>query len=147
MSGHFGVDTIAAISTSLGEAALAVVRMSGPRALEIADATFVPIGKSAPLPSACISHTIHYGEMRQAGRTIDEVMLAVFRAPRTFTREDMVEITCHGGVLPTKKVLDTLLSHGARVAEPGEFSKRAFLSGRIDLTQAEAILDLIHART
>lgn len=147
MSGHFAEDTIAAISTSLGEAALAVVRMSGPRAFEIADATFFPIGKSASLPSASPSHTVHYGVVRQAGRTIDEVMLAIFRAPRTFTREDMVEITCHGGVLATKKVLDTLLSHGARIAEPGEFSKRAFLSGRIDLTQAEAIVDLIHART
>jgi tRNA modification GTPase len=147
MSGLPGADTIAAISTSLGEAALAVVRMSGPHAFEIADTTFFPLGKSGLLPSASASHTVHYGEIRETDRTIDEVMLAVFRAPRTFTREHMVEITCHGGVLPTKKVLDTLLAHGARIAEPGEFSKRAFLNGRIDLTQAEAIVDLIHART
>ncbi len=147
MSEHLCEDTIAAIATSLGEAALAIVRMSGPRAFEIADTVFFPAGRSGSRPSECASHTVHYGEVRQTGRTIDEVMLAVFRAPRTFTREDMIEITCHGGVLPTKKVLDTLLAHGARVAEPGEFSKRAFLNGRIDLTQAEAIADLIHART
>ncbi len=147
MTEHHGEETIAAIATSLGAAALAIVRISGPRSLEIADALFIPGAAAALPPSQVATHTIHYGRVQENGRTVDEVMLAVFRRPRTFTREDMVEITCHGGVLPTKKVLDAILAQGARLAEPGEFSKRAFLNGRIDLTQAEAIVDLIQART
>src|SRR2546425_78472 len=93
------------------------------------------------------SHTIHYGRIVRNNRNIDEVLLCVMRAPRTFTREDAVEITCHGGILAAKLVLDAVLENGARLAEPGEFTKRAFLNGRIDLTQAEAVADLIHART
>jgi tRNA modification GTPase len=98
-------------------------------------------------PSAAASHTIQFGHIVRDGKTIDEVLLAVMRAPRTFTREDIVEITCHGGILPAKMVLDAALSSGARLAEPGEFTRRAFLNGRIDLAQAEAVADLIHSRT
>jgi tRNA modification GTPase len=140
-------DTIAAISTPLGEAGLAVVRLSGPKALQMANAWFEPIGRESLKPVDAPSHSLHYGKIQRDGRVIDEVMLAVLRAPRTFTREDMVEITCHGGILVTKLVLDTVLAHGARLAQPGEFTKRAFINGRIDLTQAEAVADLIHSRT
>ncbi len=164
-------DTIAAIATPLGEGGLAVVRISGPAALAIADKSFLPVGKSSLKPSAAPTHTIQYGKIVRSqvdrpltpalsssggekvsertgeGEVIDEVLVAVLRAPRTFTREDTVEITCHGGLLPAKLVLDTLLEHGARAAEPGEFTKRAFINGRIDLAQAEAVADLIHSRT
>jgi tRNA modification GTPase len=140
-------DTIAAIATPLGEGGLAVVRLSGPQALAIADKSFLPIGKDSLKPSAAATHTIQFGKIVRQGRSVDEVLLAVLRAPRTFTREDTVEITCHGGLLPAKLVLDTLLENGARPAEPGEFTRRAFLNGRIDLAQAEAVADLIHSRT
>src|SRR5688572_20721221 len=140
-------DTIAAIATPLGEGGLAVIRLSGPRALAVADGSFVPIGKSSLKPSAAPTHTIHYGRIERQGKVIDEVLVAVLRAPRTFTREDVVEITCHGGLLPAKLVLDAMLEHGARLAQPGEFTRRAFLNGRIDLAQAEAVADLIHSRT
>jgi tRNA modification GTPase len=136
-------DTIAAIATPLGEAGLAVLRVSGPKAFEVADRSF----KGTVVPSKAASHTVHYGHIICADRVIDEVMLTVLRAPRTFTGEDTAEVTCHGGVLAVKLVLDTLLANGARLAEPGEFTRRAFLNGRIDLTQAEAVIDLIHART
>ena len=140
-------DTIAAIATPLGEGGLAVIRLSGSRALAIADECFQPAGKSSMKPSAAATHTIQYGKMVHEGRVIDEVLLAVLRAPRTFTRENTVEISCHGGLLPARLVLDALLAHGARSAEPGEFTKRAFLNGRIDLAQAEAVADVIHSRT
>jgi tRNA modification GTPase len=140
-------DTIAAIATPLGEGGLAVVRISGPQALAIADKSFQPVGKKSTTPVAATSHTILYGRMIRRGKAVDEVLLAVLRAPRTYTREDTVEITCHGGILPAKLVLDTLLENGARPAEPGEFTRRAFLNGRLDLAQAEAVADLIHART
>ena len=140
-------DTIAAIATPLGQGGLAVVRLSGPGALRVADRSFMPAGHQAVIPSAAPSHTIHYGRIVRAGQTVDEVLLSVMRTPRTFTREDTVEISCHGGVLPAKLVLDTLLENGARLAEPGEFTRRAFLNGRIDLAQAEAVADLIHSRT
>ena len=140
-------DTIAAIATPLGEGGLAVVRISGPQTLAVADKSFLPVGKNSLPPSAATTHTIHYGKIVRQGRSVDEVLLAVMRAPRTFTREDTVEITCHGGLLPAKLVLDTLLENGARLAEPGEFTRRAFLNGRIDLAQAEAVADLIHSRT
>jgi tRNA modification GTPase len=139
------VDTIAAISTPLGEGGIAVIRVSGPDALSIADRCFSSASKIKP--SAAPSHTIHYGRIVRRGRVVDEVMLSVLRAPRTVTREDMAEISCHGGILPAKMILDVLLEEGARLALPGEFTQRAFLNGRIDLTQAEAVLDLIHART
>jgi tRNA modification GTPase len=140
-------DTIAAIATPLGEGGLALIRLSGPLSLSIADRCFVPAGKSTVRPSSAPSHTLHYGHVRAQDQLVDEVMLSIMRAPRSFTREDVVEISCHGGVLAAKTVLDAVLACGARLALPGEFSKRAFLNGRIDLTQAEAILDLIHART
>ena len=140
-------DTITAIATPLGEGGLAVVRISGAQALAIADECFQPGGKNSLKPSTAPTHTIQFGKIVRGEKVIDEVLLAVLRAPRTFTREDIVEISCHGGLLPAKLVLDTLLSHGARLAEPGEFTKRAFLNGRIDLAQAEAVADLIHSRT
>jgi tRNA modification GTPase len=140
-------DTIAAIATPIGEGGLAVIRISGARALAVADKIFSPVGKSSLKPSAAASHTIQFGHVVRDGKTIDEVLVAVMRAPRTFTREDVVEITCHGGILPAKMVLDAALTNGARMAEPGEFTRRAFLSGRIDLAQAEAVADLIHSRT
>jgi tRNA modification GTPase len=140
-------DTIAAIATPLGEGGLAVLRISGAEALAIADKIFAPEGKKSLKPSAAPTHTIHFGKIVRDGKTIDEVLLAVMRAPRTFTREDTVEISCHGGILPAKLVLDAILTSGARLAEPGEFTRRAFLNGRIDLAQAEAVADLIHSRT
>jgi len=143
----FPDDTIAAIATPLGEGGLAVIRLSGAHAFAIADKAFLPVGKSSFKPSTAPTHTIQFGKIIRAEKVIDEVLLAVLRAPRTFTREDTVEISCHGGLLPAKLVLDTLLAGGARMAEPGEFTKRAFLNGRLDLAQAEAVADLIHART
>src|SRR4051812_45024283 len=124
-------DTIAAIATPLGEGGLAVVRVSGAQAFAVADQCFSPIGKSSSKPSAALTHTIHYGNIVRDGQIVDEVLVAVMRTPRTFTREDTVEITCHGGLLPAKLVLDTLLAAGARAAEPGEFTKRAFINGRL----------------
>src|SRR5262252_69144 len=126
-------DTIAAIATPLGEGGLAVIRISGTQALAVADRCFRPVGKSSLKPSAAPTHTLHFGCVERTGQTVDEVLLAVMRAPRTFTREDVVEITCHGGVLCTKSVLDCVLDSGARLAQPGEFTRRAFLNGRIDL--------------
>jgi tRNA modification GTPase len=140
-------DTIAAIATPLGEGGLAVVRISGAQALAVADKSFLPAGKNYCKPSAAPTRTIQFGKIVHGKKVIDEVLLAVLRAPRTFTREDTVEISCHGGILPAKLVLDTLLENGARLAEPGEFTRRAFLNGRIDLAQAEAVADLIHSRT
>ena len=140
-------DTIAAIATPLGEGGLAVIRISGANALAVADKAFTPVGKNSSKPSGAASHTIHYGKIFRAGKQVDEVLCAVMLAPRTFTREDIVEITCHGGILSTKMVLDTVLEAGARLALPGEFTQRAFLNGRLDLTQAEAVADLIHSRT
>src|SRR5206468_8574648 len=140
-------DTIAAIATPLGEGGLAVIRVSGPRAVAVADACFVPRGKHSLKLGAAPTHTIHYGHVERQGKPVDEVLATVMLAPRTFTTEDTVEITCHGGLLPARLVLDTLLECGARLAEPGEFTKRAFLNGPIDLAQAEAVADLIHSRT
>lgn len=124
-----------------------MIRLSGPEALLVADRCFRAAGKQATPLGSAPSHTIHYGHIVRAARTVDEVLVSVMRAPRTFTGEDVVEITCHGGVLASKLVLDTVLQSGARAAEPGEFTRRAFLNGRIDLAQAEAVADLIHSRT
>ena len=139
--------TIAAIATPLGEGGLAVIRISGPDAVGVAERIFEPAGKRTVRPGAAATHTVHYGHIVRDGRRIDEVLLTVFRSPRTFTREDTVEISCHGGVLVTRLVLEAVLAAGARAAGPGEFTLRAFLNGRIDLAQAEAVADLIHART
>jgi tRNA modification GTPase len=140
-------DTIAAIATPLGEGGLAVIRLSGADAMAVAGKCFKPVGGNSKNPADAPTHTLHYGKVIHDGRDIDEVLLAVLRAPRTFTREDTVEITCHGGLLATQSVLKAVLAAGARSAEPGEFTRRAFLNGRLDLAQAEAVADLIHART
>jgi len=140
-------DTIAAIATPIGEGGLAVIRLSGSRALAVADRCFVAAGKSSCKPSAAATHTIHYGHILRQGSAVDEVLVSILRQPRTYTREDVVEVSCHGGLLPAKLVLETLLECGARLAEPGEFTKRAFLNGRLDLAQAEAVADLIQSRT
>ena len=141
-------DTIAAIATPLGEGALAVIRLSGRDALAVADRCFRPAGAQAVSPTEATSHTIHYGHIIDTDhRKVDEVLLAVMRAPRTFTAEDTVEITCHGGMIASQAVLQTVLAAGARSALPGEFTRRAFVNGRIDLAQAEAVSDVIHART
>lgn len=138
-------DTIAAIATPIGESAIGIVRLSGEQACSIADQVYR--GKT-PLVH-CPSHTIQYGHIvdPQTGDDIDEVLVMVMRAPRTFTTEDMIEINCHGGIYILRRVLEILLQHGARLAQPGEFTQRAFLNGRIDLTRAEAVADLIHAQT
>lgn len=140
-------DTIAAIATPPGTGGLAVIRISGRTAIASADLFFRPSGNRTPRPSECATHTVHHGHVVQGERTVDEVLLTIFRAPRTFTREDTVEIGCHGGTIVTRQVLDAILATGVRHAEPGEFTRRAFLNGRIDLAQAEAVADLIHART
>lgn len=140
-------ETIAAIATPLGEGGLAVIRISGPQALALADRVFKPSGKGSRQPSAATTHTLHYGHAVRAGERIDEVLLSVMRKPRSFTREDVVEFACHGGPLPARLVLEAILAAGARLAQPGEFTRRAFLNGRLDLAQAEAVADLIHSRT
>ena len=140
-------DTIAAISTALGEGAIGIVRLSGPESIDIADSIFQsPVGKKL---HSVQSHTIHYGFIvdKKTGKKIEEAMVTVMRGPKTFTREDVVEINCHGGLLSTNRVLEAVLESGARLAEPGEFTKRAFLNGRIDLAQAEAVMDLIRAKS
>ncbi|WP_077305985.1 tRNA uridine-5-carboxymethylaminomethyl(34) synthesis GTPase MnmE [Terribacillus halophilus] len=137
-------ETIAAISTPVGEGAIAIVRLSGPEAVEIAAKLFD--GKAL---TTVPSHTIHYGKLIDpiTGEVAEEVMVSVMKAPKTFTREDVVEINCHGGLVSVNRVLELALQEGARLAEPGEFTKRAFLNGRIDLSQAEAVMDLIRAKT
>ena len=137
-------DTIAAIATPPGEGAISIVRLSGDDAVTLADQVFK--GKDLTKFS---THTINYGHFidPKTREIIDEVMVSVLRAPKTFTREDTVEINCHGGIVPTNKILQVLLTNGARLAEPGEFTKRAFLHGRIDLAQAESVMDLIRAKT
>lgn len=135
-------DTIAAISTALGVGAISIVRVSGNNALEIVNKIFK--GKDL---TKVDSHTINYGFIYENDKKIDEVLISVMRAPKTFTREDVVEINVHGGIATTNKVLELLLTNGCRLAEPGEFTKRAFLNGRIDLIEAEGVMDLINAKT
>jgi len=140
-------DTIAAISTPMGEGAIAIVRLSGERAIAIADELFKGVGSKRLIEMA--SHTIHYGHIidPDSGQTVEEVMVSIMKGPKTFTKEDVVEINCHGGIVSVHRVLELVLKNGARLAEPGEFTKRAFLNGRIDLSQAEAVMDLIRAKT
>lgn len=136
-------DTIAAIATALSNSGISIIRVSGDNAIDITNRIFVsPSGKSL---SECASNTINYGHIVNDDEIVDEVMVSVMRAPNSYTREDVTEINTHGGVLVTKKVLSLLLKNGARLAEPGEYTKRAFLNGRIDLSRAEAIMDLISA--
>lgn len=143
----FDDDTIAAISTPLGEGGIGIVRLSGKDSIRIAERIFIsPKSKKIKeIPS----HTILHGFIKDppTGNVIDEVLLSIMRAPNTYTREDIVEINCHGGILPLRKVLELTVKEGARLAEPGEFTKRAFLNGRLDLSKAEAVLDLIKAKT
>lgn len=135
-------DTIAAISTALGIGAISIVRVSGEDSISIVNKIFK--GKDL---NRVKSHTINYGFITDKEETIDEVLVSVMKAPNTYTREDIVEINCHGGITTTNKVLELLLNKGARLAEPGEFTKRAFLNGRIDLTKSEAVLDLLESKT
>ncbi|WP_028784476.1 tRNA uridine-5-carboxymethylaminomethyl(34) synthesis GTPase MnmE [Thalassobacillus devorans] len=137
-------DTITAISTPMGEGAIAIVRLSGPEAVSISNELFQ--GKDL---AKVDSHTMHYGKIidPETNEIAEEVMVSIMRGPKTFTREDVVEINCHGGLVSVNRVLEIVLAKGARLAEPGEFTKRAFLNGRIDLSQAEAVMDLIRAKT
>ncbi|MCK8607426.1 tRNA uridine-5-carboxymethylaminomethyl(34) synthesis GTPase MnmE [Apilactobacillus ozensis] len=137
-------DTIAAISTPPGEGGIAIVRISGDEAFEVISKIF----KGKDLKKVP-SHTINYGHIIDPdnGSDVDEVMVSVMKAPKTYTKEDVIEINCHGGIIATNKILQLVLSYGARMAEPGEFTKRAFLNGRIDLSQSEAVMDLIEAKT
>lgn len=138
-------DTIAAISTStVSSGGISVVRISGENALSVAQQVFR--SKKNKNVEDMESHTVHYGNIYNGEELIDEVLMVVMKAPNTYTREDVVEIDCHGGILVTKKVLEAVLSAGARLAEPGEFTKRAFLNGRIDLSQAEAVIDVIQSK-
>ncbi len=137
-------ETIAAISTPAGEGAIALVRISGADAIELADRIF----RGKETPSRFESHVQHFGEIvDEKGGMVDQVMISVHRQPASYTGEDLVEISCHGGTLVTAKILEVCLRARARAARPGEFTERAFLNGKMDLTQAEAVIDLIRART
>ena len=138
-------ETIAAVSTAISTSGISIVRISGPEALDIADRIYRSPSKNKKLKEVP-THTIHYGFIHDGEEEIDQVLVMVMRAPHTFTGEDTVEINCHGGILVTGRVLRTVLSHGAVPAGPGEFSKRAFLNGHMDLTQAEAVMDLIESK-
>ena len=135
-------DTICSISTSLGTGAISIIRLSGPESINLVNKIFT--GKDL---NQVESHTIHYGYIKYQNEIIDEVLITIMKAPKTFTREDIVEINAHGGIATTNKILEILLTIGARLAEPGEFTKRAFLNGRIDLVEAEAVSDLIVSDT
>lgn len=138
-------DTIAAISTPRGEGGIGIVRLSGDKAVEILGKIFKP--KSQKKVEDIKSYTINYGHIYDKDILVDEVLVSVMKGPNTYTREDIVEINCHGGYLITEKVLELVLKNGCKIAEPGEFTRRAFLNGRLDLTQAEAVIDLIHGKT
>lgn len=138
-------DTITSISTPMGEGAIGIVRLSGPQAIEIGDILY----KGKKNLSEVETHTINYGHIidPETNETVEEVMVSVLRAPKTFTREDIIEINCHGGILTINRILELTMTYGARMAEPGEYTKRAFLNGRIDLSQAEAVMDFIRSKT
>jgi tRNA modification GTPase len=145
-------ETIVAVSTPVGEGGIGIVRLSGRESMKIADKIFT--AKDGKKPSKFKTYTVHYGHIvekskgkSQKVKVIDEVILTVMRAPRSYTKEDVVEINCHSGIAPLKRILDLCLINGARLADPGEFTKRAFLNGRIDILQAEAVLDIIRAKT
>lgn len=138
-------DTITSILTPMGEGAIGIVRLSGPQAIEIGDILY----KGKKKLSEVETHTINYGHIidPETNETVEEVMVSVLRAPKTFTREDIIEINCHGGILTINRILELTMTYGARMAEPGEYTKRAFLNGRIDLSQAEAVMDFIRSKT
>lgn len=138
-------DTIAAIATAMSSSGIGIIRISGNEAFEVADRIFYPKKENKKV-SGMDTHTIHYGYIKDGGEVIDEVMLLIMKGPRSYTCEDTIEIDCHGGVLVMKRILETVLKYGARPAEPGEFTKRAFLNGRIDLSQAESVIDIINAK-
>lgn len=137
-------DTIAAIATAMTSSGIGIIRISGDDALKITEQIFK--AKSGKKVTEMPTHTIHYGFICDGEETIDEVMLLIMKGPKSYTREDTIEIDCHGGVYVMKKILETVIKYGARPAEPGEFTKRAFLNGRIDLTQAESVIDIINAK-
>ena len=138
-------DTIAAISTATGEGGIGIVRLSGKESLTIANKIFAGLDKNKPTQFK--SFSMHYGKIVDNHKIIDEVILTVMRGPKSYTRQDVVEINCHGGMLSLRKILELTLKHGCRLASPGEFTKRAFLNGRLDLAQAEAVIDIIRAKT
>ena len=138
-------DTIAAIATGMSNAGISIIRISGEQAFTIIDKIYRSKGGNKKL-SDMETHTVHYGYIVDNEDIIDEVMVVLMRAPKSYTKEDCIEIDCHGGITVTKRVLETVIKYGARPAEPGEFTKRAFLNGRIDLSQAEAVIDIIHAK-
>ena len=138
-------DTKAAISSAAGNSGIGIIRVSGDEAIEVVDKIFRPANKNKKLANV-ESHTVHYGHIMDGDKTLDQVLVIVMKNPHSYTGEDTVEIDCHGGMLILKKVLDLVLKNGARTAEPGEFTKRAFLNGRIDLSQAEAVMDLINSK-
>ncbi len=138
-------DTIAAIATAVSDSGIGIIRISGSDALLVADKVYRSPKNQKKLSQAA-SHTIHYGYIYDEDELIDEVMVAVMRSPHSYTTEDTVEINCHGGILVMNRILETVLHYGARLAQPGEFTKRAFLNGRIDLSKAEAVMDLIHSK-
>lgn len=142
-------DTIAAIATSFGEGGIGIIRVSGDDAFNIADKIFVPFDKNKKdlKINEYKSHTLTYGTIKDNNGIIDEVLLSVMKAPKTYTCENVIEINCHGGKSSVKRVLNVVLKNGARIAENGEFTKRAFLNGRIDLSKAEAVIDIINAKT
>ena len=146
MLSHRFDDTIAAIATPPGQSGIGIVRMTGPQAVTIADGLFRP-ASNAPGPSEQATFTTRYGHVLDGEEPLDEVLLTVMRAPRTYTTQDVVEINCHGGAVPLRRTLELVLRRGARLADPGEFTKRAFYFGRLDLAQAEAVADVITART
>lgn len=142
---RFETETIAAIATAMSNSGIGIIRISGDDAINIADKIFKSVKQGKKLKDVK-SHTVHFGHIAEEDNVIDEVLVTVMKAPNTYTREDVVEINCHGGVVVLKRVLELVLKNGARPAEAGEFTKRAFLNGRIDLSQAEAVIDVINAK-
>ena len=138
-------DTIAAIGTAMTHSGIGIVRISGPQAIEIADSVFLAKKKGKRLKDVA-THTLHYGHIVNDDQVIDEVLVSVMKAPHSYTAEDVIEINCHGGILVMKKILDLVMERGARPADAGEFTKRAFLNGRMDLSQAEAVIDIINSQ-
>lgn len=142
-----GADTIAAIATAFSEAGIGIIRVSGEDSFRIVDQIFVSKLKKRIFLENAKSHTLHYGYVVDGETVVDEVLVSVMKAPRSYTAEHVAEINCHGGILILRKIMELLVKHGARIAEPGEFTKRAFLNGRIDLSEAEAVMDLIQSNS
>lgn len=141
----FSSDTIAAIATGMTNSGIGIIRISGSESFAVAEKIFLPANKNIRIKDA-ESHTMHYGFIKDGEETVDEVMVSVMKSPRSFTTEDTVEINCHGGMLVMNRILQLVITNGARLAEPGEFTKRAFLNGRIDLSEAEAVMDVISSK-